>query len=150
MKRILAIDDDEKILLLLKIRLKATGYEVFTAENGKVGLEMALAHKPDLVITDIWMPVGGGFSIAHRLRELAPEVPVIFVTASKQEELRNWAQGLGAAGFVEKPYTAEELLTVVSQALKEPPPAPSAGRRAPQPPAPSPEPASASTPARMP
>jgi len=61
------------------------------------------------------MPVGGGFSVAHRLREQALEVPVIFITASKQAGLREMANHLGTVGFLEKPYDPKELLAVVAK-----------------------------------
>ena len=103
-KKILVIDDDPKIVLALQIRLKSADYEVLTAADGVKGLLMALELKPDLVIADIMMPLGGGFSMAYRLREKAPEVPLIFITASKQQALRKMADNLGAAGFLEKPF----------------------------------------------
>jgi DNA-binding response OmpR family regulator len=116
-KKILVIDDDPKIVQALQIRLKSAGYEVLTAADGVYGLHLAREGKPDLVILDIMMPVGGGFSVAHRLREQALEVPVIFITASKQAGLREMANHLGTVGFLEKPYEPEELLAAVAKAL---------------------------------
>jgi DNA-binding response OmpR family regulator len=116
MKKILVIDDDPKICKGLNIRLKFAGYEVRSAEDGVAGLKLALEFKPDLVILDIMMPVGGGFSVAYRLREQAPELPVIFITASKQPQLREMTEKLGAVSFFEKPYEFEELLAAVKKA----------------------------------
>ncbi len=116
-KKILVIEDEAKVALVMKIRLQAAGYEVFTARDGVQGLRAALEEKPDLVITDIWMPEGGGFSVAYRLREQNPHLPVIFITASKQPGLRENARKLGAVGFLEKPYEAAELLKTVAEAL---------------------------------
>jgi DNA-binding response OmpR family regulator len=127
MAKILVIDDDPKIVQVLRIRLLSAGYEVLTAADGVSGLRLALEGKPDLVIVDIWMPVGGGFSVAHRLREQAPEVPFIFITASKQAGLRQMADSLGAAGFLEKPYEKEDLLAAAAKALSIKPASP-AGR----------------------
>ena len=127
MKKILVIDDDPKVAQGLKIRLRAAGYEVLTATDGVFGLRLALEAKPDLLILDIWMPVGGGFSVAHRLREQARMVPVIFITASKQPGLRAMADNLGAVAFLEKPYEKEDLLAAVAKALKTKPASP-AGR----------------------
>ena len=126
-KKILVIDDDPKIVQALQIRLKSAGYEVLTAADGVYGLHLAREGKPDLVILDIMMPVGGGFSVAHRLREQALEVPVIFITASKQAGLREMANHLGTVGFLEKPYEQEELLAAVAKALRTKPASP-AGR----------------------
>lgn len=118
MKKILVVDDDPKICKGLNIRLKFAGYEVRSAEDGVVGLKLAREFKPDLVILDIMMPVGGGFSVAYRLREQAPELPVIFITASKQPQLREMTEKLGAVSFFEKPYEFEELLAAVKEASK--------------------------------
>lgn len=63
------------------------------------------------------MPGSGGFSVAYRLRESNPHLPVIFITASKQAGLRENARQLGAAGFFEKPYDAEKLLAAIRATL---------------------------------
>jgi DNA-binding response OmpR family regulator len=126
-KKILVIDDDPKIVQVLQIRLKSAGYEVLTAVDGVSGLRLAMEGKPDLAILDIMMPLGGGFSVAHRLREQALDVPAIFITASKQPGLREMADNLGAVGFIEKPHENEELLAAVAKALETKPASP-AGR----------------------
>ena len=118
MKRILVVDDDSRIASALAIRLEAAGYEVLTAINGLEGIDLVLNQKPDLIIMDIWMPVGIGFSVAQRLRSLGlAGIPIIFMTASKLKGLKHAALKLGAAGFFEKPYEPEELLRAVSDAL---------------------------------
>jgi CheY-like chemotaxis protein len=118
MKTILVVEDDRKIASALAIRLEAAGYEALTAVNGLEGIGLVLDQKPDLIIMDIWMPVGIGFSVAQRLRSLGlGSIPVIFITASKIKGLRQAAIGLGAAGFFEKPYEPEQLLGAVSEAL---------------------------------
>jgi len=118
MKKILVVDDDTKIAKALAIRLEAAGYEPLTAITGLEAVNLTLHQKPDLIIMDIWMPVGIGFSVAQRLRTLGlGTIPIIFMTASKLRGLRHAATKLGAAGFFEKPYEPEELLEAVSQAL---------------------------------
>jgi DNA-binding response OmpR family regulator len=114
MKRILVVEDDPKIAAALRIRLEAAGYQVITAGDGFSGLKAAVTHKPQLILLDIMMPVGMGFSVAERLKDLGgADIPIIFITASKRAGLRKTAQRLGAAGFFEKPYDAEELLAAV-------------------------------------
>ena len=116
------MEDDKKVAAALAIRLEAAGYEVQTARDGFEGLKKALENRPDLIVTDIWMPVGTGFSVTQRLRDLGlTGVPVIYITASKLEGLRESAKGLGAAGFLEKPYDPEQLIQVVAQALESAP-----------------------------
>lgn len=118
MKRILVLEDDQPIATALAIRLKAAGYEVWTASDGFAGLKMVLHDKPDLILSDIWMPVGLGFSVAQRLQELGlAGIPIIFLTAGKEKGLRETAQRLGAAGFLEKPFDPGELLATIAHAL---------------------------------
>jgi DNA-binding response OmpR family regulator len=141
MKKILVIEDDAKIAAALRVRLVASGYEVHTAGDGFTGLKMTMTHTPDLILLDIMMPVGMGFSVAERLRDLGlGEIPIIFITASKRTGLRKTAQQLGAAGFFEKPYDAEELLAAIglilsapsrTQAVLPPPSVPAESRRLP-------------------
>src|SRR5688572_5791048 len=88
-QRILVVEDDTSILGILVVRLKAAGYEVFAAMDGLQGLKQAVEHKPDLVLMDIWMPIGMGFSVAERLRILELEhIPIIFMTASQSRALK--------------------------------------------------------------
>jgi CheY-like chemotaxis protein len=122
MKKILIVEDDKKIAAALAIRLEAAGYEVLTAGDGLAGLKLVLDDKPDLIFMDIWMPVGIGFSVAQRLQSLGLSgIPIIFITASKIKGLRRAAEKLGAVGFFEKPYDAEEVLAAVAKALESDP-----------------------------
>jgi DNA-binding response OmpR family regulator len=119
-KKILIVDDDPKIVKALSLRLSAAGYKTTTTYNGITGLICAKTSPPDLVITDIWMPSGTGLSLAYRLRELMPGIPVIFLTASKQPGLEEKTRELGGAGFLEKPYEPEALLRIVAQLIQKP------------------------------
>jgi len=79
---ILVMDDDNRILSALAFRLEDAGYVVWTASNGTNGLETALTKHPDLIVMDVCMPFGNGFSTLERLRSLKQKpVPVIFMTA---------------------------------------------------------------------
>lgn len=120
-KKILVLEDDPKIATALAVRLEAAGYDVFTAPDDAQGLKIALNSntRPDLILMDIWMPIGLGLSVAQRLRDLGfQHIPVIFVTASRLKGLREAAAQLGAAGYFEKPYDAEELLLAIQRALE--------------------------------
>ena len=118
MKKILIVEDDTKIAAALAIRLEAAGYSVMTAPDGLAGLKLAVEQKPDLLLMDIWMPVGLGFSVAQRLQSLGLNgIPIIFITASRARGLKKAAEALGAAAFFEKPYDPQALLAAIAEAL---------------------------------
>src|SRR5712691_2831966 len=84
-KQILIIEDDQKIAMALALRLKAAGYEATTTFDALTGLDAAVRNPPALVLLDISMPGGNGFSVAERIQTLIPTpTPIIFLTASKQ------------------------------------------------------------------
>jgi len=117
-KPILIIEDDQKIAMALAVRLKAAGYKATTTYDALTGLNAAVRNPPALVLLDISMPAGDGFSVAERIQALIPtRTPIIFLTASKQPGFKEKARKMGAAGYFEKPYEAEELLGAVRQAL---------------------------------
>jgi DNA-binding response OmpR family regulator len=117
-KQILIIEDDEKIAMALALRLKAAGYEATTTYDALTGLNAAISNPPALVLLDISMPAGNGFSVAEQIQTLIPtHTPIIFLTASKKPDFREKAKKLGAAGYFEKPYEAEELFGAIRQAL---------------------------------
>jgi DNA-binding response OmpR family regulator len=117
-KKVLIVEDDEKIALALALRLKSAGYETSTASDAISGVSSVLNLRPDLVLLDISMPAGSGFTVAERMRTASSKrTPIIFLTASKQPGFRERALELGAAGYFEKPYEAEALLTAVHQHL---------------------------------
>lgn len=115
MKKILVVEDDKNIALGLSVRLRANSFEIKLAYDAVTGMTEANRWKPDLILLDISMPGGGGILLAQRIRQLTPiaATPIIFLTASKQPELRTQAMELGAADFFEKPYDADALLTSI-------------------------------------
>jgi CheY-like chemotaxis protein len=119
MKKILIVEDDKRIVMALKVRLQAQGYNVVAAYDAALAMDVAVKHQPDLVLLDISMPGGNGFMVAERLQNspVTMGVPIIFLTASKQSGFREKAKELGAAGYFEKPYEAEELLDAIGKAL---------------------------------
>ena len=112
------MEDDMKIAAALAIRLQAAGYDVLTTPDGWQGLKLAVTERPDLLLMDIWMPLGLGFSVAERLQEMGlGGIPIIFITASKLKGLREAALKTGAIGFFEKPYDPQKLLSAIARAL---------------------------------
>ena len=122
-KKILIVDDERDIVKGLMIRLQGAGYEVVTAFDGAQGVFMAHKEKPDLIILDIRMPAGNGFSVAQRLKRSIHTftIPVIFLTGSPEKNAAEKAMALGARFYVKKPYDPEELLDAIKRALEEEP-----------------------------
>lgn len=118
-KTILLVEDDENISLAMSIRLKASGYKVVTAQDAPTAMIKAKSHEPDLVLMDVCIPGGDGMTVAKNLQEkiFANFVPVIFITASKQEGLKDEAKKLQASGYLEKPFKASQLLPAIDNAL---------------------------------
>jgi DNA-binding response OmpR family regulator len=119
MSKILVVEDDKKIALALSLRLKAKGHEVLVAYDALAGLTQATQKKPELVLLDIGMPAGGGFTLAERMQHLTSTIgiPFIFLTASKDPASRARATELGAAAYFEKPYDPEQLLMTIDKVL---------------------------------
>jgi DNA-binding response OmpR family regulator len=121
MKKVLAVDDKPNIIMLIKSKLKANGFEVITAYNGATALELAFSEKPDLVLLDIMMPNMDGFEVFQKLKEndSMKDVPVVFLTASGQRSDESRAMEMGAKYFLTKPFSPNHLLEIVNKALNQ-------------------------------
>ena len=118
MKRILLVEDDERLAATVADRLRASGYEVATASDARSGASAAVRERPDLLILDVSTPTHAGFAVAERILSLPLAPPVIFMTACGEPGLEKKALDLGASAFFEKPYEAEDLLAAVRGALE--------------------------------
>jgi DNA-binding response OmpR family regulator len=121
-KKILVIDDDPDVRHGLHIRLKANHYDVFFAVDGLSSISEAKKHEPDLIILDLGLPAGDGFTVMERLRanDNLALIPVIIVSARDRHVNRERALKAGANAFLQKPVDNAELLAVIRQALGEP------------------------------
>lgn len=115
--RILVVDDEEKIRQSLRGILSDEGYEVAEAGDGRSALARLEASPPDAVILDVWLPEIDGIALLERIRELYPALPVIIICGHANIEAAVRATRLGAADFIEKPFSLEAILTSVSRAL---------------------------------
>ena len=113
-KRILVVDDDSMNLARTQIIL-GKEYDVLTAESGLDALMRLKDMKVDMVLLDIDMPKMNGIETFERMKGFAPEIPVIFLTASGLEEDVVSAIKLGAVNYLKKPYRPQELLKRISQ-----------------------------------
>jgi DNA-binding response OmpR family regulator len=112
-KSILIIDDDREIASMLHGVLQNNGYRVFLAPNGAEGQRQISALKPDLVITDMMMPRLGGFPVLEFLKTLDAPPPVIMITANEGGRHKAYAEMLGVADYLRKPFPMEALLESV-------------------------------------
>ena len=105
---VLVVDDDHKILRLLRIELTAQGFAVSTAERGEEALQLFQLQRPDLVVLDIILPGMDGLSVLKALRETSG-VPVILLTAKGTDSDKIMGLELGADDYLPKPFNPEEL-----------------------------------------
>jgi DNA-binding response OmpR family regulator len=117
--KILLADDDASLLMALKIRLEKAGAEVVTATDGYNSLAKARSEQPDLLILDVNMPAGDGFSVLERLEKMpsGESVPVIYLTGDHSERLDELAENLGAYAIFHKPINTKQLIESVYSAL---------------------------------
>lgn len=117
--RILVIEDDPLILQVIRFQLEAAGYSVRTAENGQLGLDQIEAEQPDLVVTDLMMPVMDGLEVCRRLRRdfRTAQIPLILLTAKSEVSDKVNAFDLGANDYLVKPHNREEMLLRVRNLL---------------------------------
>jgi len=118
-KKILIIDDEKDVLDILKTILENEKYQVIEAMDGSEGLNKAIDTKPDLIITDIMMPVMDGFEMAQKLKENMGtfNTPVIMLTAKDQGVDREKGLSLGVAAYIVKLFDLEELVATVKEVL---------------------------------
>jgi UDP-3-O-[3-hydroxymyristoyl] N-acetylglucosamine deacetylase len=115
--RILVVDDEEKIRQSLRGVLSDEGYVITEAGDGLAALAKLESEPPDLVILDVWLPEMDGISLLERIRETHPGLPVIIICGHANIEAAVRATRLGAADFIEKPFSLEALLASVARAL---------------------------------
>jgi two-component system alkaline phosphatase synthesis response regulator PhoP len=117
MNRILIIEDEKDIVRLVKYNLEKQGFEVLSASDGASGLELARKEKPDLIILDLMLPKIDGLEICRTLRQDS-RVPIIMLTAKKEEVDRVLGLELGADDYMTKPFSMRELLVRIKNILR--------------------------------
>src|SRR5579884_2541148 len=119
-KKILCIEDDRETACLIREELADRDYEVLLAHNGREGFAAILKEMPDLVLSDISMPVMSGFEVLERLTALAPRfrsMPFVFLTALTDRDSELKGRQLGADDYVTKPIDFELLAAIVAARL---------------------------------
>jgi two-component system KDP operon response regulator KdpE len=115
--KILAVDDEQRMVRFIQLNLEQDGFEVVTAFNGKEALEQVRTQLPDLVLLDIMMPDINGFEVLKKIREVNT-VPVIMLTAKGEEDDRIQGLELGADDYITKPFSPRELVSRIKAVLR--------------------------------
>lgn len=117
-KNILVVDDEEQLVLALKIRLESKGYAVVTAGDGEQAMAAAEKQRPDLIILDIIMPVMDGYSCLRQIntRFGRGEVPIIILTA--RDRMKDLFELEGIEDYIIKPFDHDDLLIRVDRVFK--------------------------------
>ncbi|MBV8884767.1 MAG: response regulator transcription factor [Chroococcidiopsidaceae cyanobacterium CP_BM_RX_35] len=119
-KKLLLIDDDPNLILLVKDYLEFRGYEVITADNGREALEVLAHDVPNMIICDVMMPEMDGYTFVKQVREdeRTSLVPVLFLSAKGQSQDRIKGLNTGADVYMVKPFEPEELVAQVESTLR--------------------------------
>lgn len=118
MKKILIIEDEESIRGFLKINLKRNGYEVIEADNGELGVKLALKEKPAIIILDVMLPGIDGFKVCKIIRNEDEKVGIIMLTAKSQDLDKIMGLEYGADDYIIKPFNPMELLLRIKALLR--------------------------------
>jgi len=110
---ILIVEDDPDILSSVADILDFEGYDVVTAADGAIGLDLLEKSQPTLILLDMRMPVVNGWDFARIMKERGYEVPVLVMTAA--QDARRWAEEIGAVGYIPKPFHITDLLDAVER-----------------------------------
>ena len=119
MAKVLLVDDEPDILLMLRMSFEDEGHEVVMAADGKMGLEKLDEHRPDVVVLDMMMPVVDGWGFLEGRAERGAATPVVVVSAKSDPEHCRRALELGAVEYVTKPFDLDKLVATVAAVLDE-------------------------------
>ncbi|GAW93561.1 response regulator transcription factor [Calderihabitans maritimus] len=114
---VLVVDDEENIVELVSFNLESAGYQVLKAYDGREALEKALECKPDLIVLDVMLPELDGFEVCRRLRARL-NIPILMLTARKEEIDRVLGLEIGADDYLTKPFSPRELVARVKAILR--------------------------------
>ncbi len=120
-KKILIVDDEQDLVEVVKFRLKANGYDVIVAYNGKDGLEKARTQNPALIILDLMLPEIDGYKICRMLKfdKKYKHIPIIIFTARAQEDDKKMGEQTGADAYVTKPFEPDKLISIINEMLEK-------------------------------
>ena len=116
--KILFVEDEEDLTLIVADTLRGEGYEVVTAVDGEDGLEKFKTEAADIVVADVMMPKMDGFTMAKQIRKLSPTVPLLFLTAKSTIDDVEQGFEIGANDYLKKPFELRELIVRIKALLR--------------------------------
>ncbi len=119
MKKIMVVDDQAGIRMLLSEIFTREGYEVYTCANGPEALALLHEHDLSLAILDMKIPGMGGLEILHQIREIKPDLKVVVITAYNEHIAIREAEELGVIDIFSKPFDIDDILHAVNQEIGE-------------------------------
>ena len=117
--KILFVEDEPDLRLIITDVLRAEGYEVWNASNGLEGLKKVKEEKPDIIVADVMMPQMDGFKMAKEIRKLNSKVPILFLTAKSSIEDIEEGFEIGANDYLKKPFELRELIIRIKALLRK-------------------------------
>ena len=111
--RVLVVDDDPDLVQLISGMLEILGYPVVTAANGAEALDAVDRERPALVVLDARMPILDGKGFSNSLKDKGVKIPILVITGAP--DARQWAQDIGADGYLAKPFELTDLLEAVQR-----------------------------------
>lgn len=118
-KKILLVEDEASLAMIVKENLEAQSYEVYLANNGESALERFHFVKPDIIVLDVMMPKLNGFAVAKSIREMDRHTPILFITAKVQTKDVLKGFEVGGNDYIRKPFSIEELLVRIKVMLSD-------------------------------
>jgi DNA-binding response OmpR family regulator len=118
-KKVLIVDDDENIVRILAINLRLEGHEVASAFDGVTAVMQAHRFQPDLILLDIMMPGGNGFSVVDKLHNSTRTIgiPIVFISALPKEDLDQMATEAGVSHYFSKPFDMNSILYYINNEM---------------------------------
>jgi len=118
--KILVVEDEKNIVLSLKMMLKKLDHDVVVAKNGVESLEISRVFRPDLVLLDIVLPGMDGYLVCQAMKKEheTARTPIVFMSAMSREEDIKKAYQAGAADYIVKPFTPEQMKSIIEKYLK--------------------------------
>jgi CheY-like chemotaxis protein len=120
-KKALIVDDEIHVVQVIAIKFRNAGFKVFTASNGKEALELAISEKPNVIVTDLIMPVMDGRELVENIRKdpNIQDTPIILLVPRGYIDRLKWMESLNISNWLTKPFSPREVLKMATEALEE-------------------------------